>query len=142
MGLGPKIKKIALNVLFIINDKYSLAGAASTVINPIVRFVLPDLELGTVMEEESVGADTDAEDNTENFAYNVRRRKNQCKRFSHYKPSDQYRKKKTKYTENKGLEKDSIRKEVVGDDFLFLKISYRDMNKPRATLHYVQKYAH
>ena len=77
-----------------------MSGAASTVINPIVRFVLPDLELGTVMEEESVYLETD------DAEHNIRRREKQCKRFSHYK--------------RKGMENDTIRKDVVGDGILFL----------------------
>ena len=126
LGLG--LKKIIndpslcfyYNSMYLINDYFCLSGAASTVINPIVRFVLPDLELGTVMEEESVDVDTDdADDNTDNYAHNIRRGENQCKRFSDYKPSDQYyRKRKTKTKERKCLENDSIRNEVVSDHLL------------------------
>jgi hypothetical protein len=92
------------------------SGAASTVANPIVRFVLPDLELGTVMEDESVDADFDSK----YTSCTVKRHQNQCKRFSHYKPIDQLRKRKTKNTKIKIQEyqfrsKDSIRKEVVSD---------------------------
>ena len=75
------------------------------------------------MEEESVDVDTDdADDNTDNYAHNIRRRDNQCKRFSDCKPSDQYyRKRKTKTKERKCLENDSIRKEMVSGHFLVLR---------------------
>ena len=108
-------------------DNFCLSGAASTAIYPIVRFVLPDLELATVIEEETIGLDDDddADDNTENFLNNIRRRENQHKTFSHYKPSDQYGKMKTKNIRMKGpedvmIKDESIRKQVVSDCVLII----------------------
>ena len=85
------------------------------------------------MEEEFVDVDVDTldtnhhddddDESTTNFSYIIRRRQNQCKEFSHYKPSDQYKKTKTQISRTRGqeytmLNEDSIRKEVVGDAFL------------------------
>ena len=100
-----------------------------------MRFVLPDLELATVMEEETVGLDDDDDENNENFLNNLRRRQNQCKVFTHYKPSDQYYRKR-KNIKLDGLEdvlgkEDSIRKQVVSDSvFIINKIHKRMLQSP------------
>ena len=73
------------------------------------------------MMEESVAAvaddDGDDDDETNYYSNNVRRKENQCKGFSHYRPSN-HRKRRTQNMRKNNLEdglerEDSIRKQVV-----------------------------
>ena len=87
---------------------------------PVVRYAIPDLELGTVVEESFAVEAGDADDDTDNLPRHGRRKKNRCKGFSHYKPSN-HRKRRTKNMKKRnGLEReDSIRKEEVSKENKF-----------------------